>query len=302
MGGAEVKIKIEKSQHIVVLLISLTILAICIGIGIRMQQELTEPVYFRHLIQHYLPAVADSGIATSTINLMYISDSKDECHIINVSFDGHPELKVMVYNTSTNKFGSYYLNKVCLYMEWESYEAGISDEIAEINTLSVEYANHKRQTVDIGKVYIYGGNPSDNVLEAIGAMPFIDKERSQSYESKEDLQLNGLSDSTVELMKEMDIMDYANLNGIDYRNVTSEEPIPILTNSQVDFIMVLRNSWKEELFQFNTNHDYYNIEPKLIILDKDGEEHFVPIFNQPKNITFKNYREVRKYLKLRRGM
>ncbi len=161
------------------------------------------------------------------------------------------------------------------------------------------YSNHSRQTVDIGKVYIYGGNPLDNVLEAIEAMPFIYKERSQSYESKEDLQLIGLSDSTVELMKEMDIMDYANLNGIDYRNVTLDQPISVLTNSQVNFIMMLKNTWKEELFQFNTNYDYYNIEPKLILLDETGEEHFVPIFNQPKNIVFKNYGEVRKYLKVR---
>lgn len=296
-------VKTRLNNSILIIGFSVILITICICLGIRNHELLKEPVYFRCLIEHYLPAVADSVYETSTIELLYLTDVADNRKIMNVSFVDHPELNVEVLDsgTETSEYGIYSQKAVTLYLEWDSYATGMSGENVEVNTLIMEYSDQSSQRVDIGRICIYGGNPSETLLEAVTAIPLSGTERIQTYEAKEKLKVTGFSDTSMELMNEFYIMYYTYLNEKDFRSVTFDQPIWLQPNNQLEFIMELIILEEQEFIGLDSPYDYYEVEPKLIFYSEDGKEHFVPVLNSPKWINFKNYFEVRKYL-IRRGL
>ena len=286
------------SKFLIIIGLSVIVIVTSICIGIRNHLALEEPLYFRYLVEHYLPTVADSVLETSTIELMYLTEISDKRKIIKVSFVGHPELNVEVLGSVTDlsSYGIYSKRTVTLYLDWDSYASGISDEVKEVNTLNVEYSDQSSQLVDIGRICIYGGNPSENLLEAIGALPLFRTKRIQKYEAKAKLKVVGFSDTSMELMNDFYIMDYASINEQDYRCVTLDQPILIQPFNLLEFKMELKISEEQEIIGLDSPYDFYEIEPKLIFYDEDGNEHFVPVQNSPKWIDFNNYFDVRKYL------
>lgn len=261
--------------------------------------SLKQPVYYRYLVTHYLPTVADSVYFTSTIELIYITNSWDKKQVTSVTFEDCPELKVLPYTTYSKKYGTYKVMTTVLYLEWDQDAVDVLPDVVEVNKIIVEYSNQTSQSVDIGRLSIYSGDDSDDILEAVGGMPLVETERLQLYEAQKNVMINGFSPTTLEIIKEADIIESLSLTYNNYDLIQPTEPIMLERTGILEFIMKIKGSRLKRLMELKCKYDFYEIDAQIEFYKEEGSKHFVTVFNYPIKLEFDNFFDVRKYLKWR---
>ncbi|MDF2543867.1 MAG: hypothetical protein K0S47_3585 [Herbinix sp.] len=264
------------------------------------QLSLKQPIYYRYLVEHYLPSIADSVYETSTINLIYITNAWDDNQITNVTFDEHPELTATVYGSQSKQYGIYKVVNVVLFFEWNQNVVDALPKVAKINTIQVTYSNRQSHTVDIGKWYLYSGESAENLLEPVDCLPLYDSERFQTYEASLDLFIKGFSPTTLECIEDADIIEALSFTYGNYDLLQPSEPIMVRDKSQIEFKMKIKNSKMNRLISYDSYYDYYEIEPQIELSDEFNHQYFVTIANPYTTLQFKNYKDVKKYLQRRR--
>jgi hypothetical protein len=279
------------------------VLFICIAflLGCRMiQLSLKQPVYYRYLVEHYLPTVADSLYETSIINLIYITNIWDEIQVTNVTFDEHPELTATVYGTNSTQYGIYKVVNVLLYLEWDQSATDTLPDVAKIHNIQVTYSNQRSQTIVIGKLYIHSGESAENLLKAVDCLPLYSSERLQTYEALEEILINGFSPATLEWIEDADIIEELSFSYENNDLIQPSNPITVNNRNLIKFIMKLKGLDKKRLASLESKYDYYEFEPQIELYDRFEDKYFVTVFNPYITLEFDNYFDVRDYLKRRR--
>lgn len=293
------KAKVHKRTIIAILLVVCVIGGIIGKIGWD-KLKIEEPIYFRYLVEHYLPTIADSLYATSTMELKYVQDFTDKREVKEVAFINHPELKVAVYSNNSKHYGIYKVITQTIYMEWDTSEVGNLPDVAEIDSIQVTYSDGTKQIVDIGRICIYGGKSDEDILEAVDCIPLWESERVQRFRANETIIMEGLSGLSHEFLQSKDIIESYSLV-VDEDNITND-PCVIKPGQMVVFSMRLNGFDIRTFINSNSNYDYCQIVPQLIYQNESGEVFNTDIYNYPMFIQFKNYQEVREYVKKRSAL
>lgn len=66
---------------------------------------------------------------------------------------------------------------VTLFLEWDIDKVDALPKFVEINSIDVNYSNKSSQVVDIGNIYIYSGEASEEILEPVDCLPLYDLAR-----------------------------------------------------------------------------------------------------------------------------
>ena len=264
------------------------------------QLSLKQPIFYRYLVEHYLPTIADSVYETSTINLIYFTNIWDESQVTNVTFDEHPELTASVARSHAKNYGIYKVVNVVLYMEWNQTAIDMLPDVARVNNIQVTYSNQRSQSVDIGKLYIYSGESTENLLQAVDCLPLYRSERLQTYEASEEMFMKGFSPVTLECIEAADIIEALSLTYENHDLIQPSKPIMVNNKNPIEFKMKLKGFVKKRLTSLESKYDYYQIEPQIELYDKFNNKFFVTIYNPYITLEFDNYFDVRNYLKRRR--
>lgn len=294
-----VKAKINKRIIIAILLVVCVIGGI-IGKIAWDKMKIGEPIYFRYLVERYLPTIADGSTATSTMELMYVQDFTDKRKVKEVEFIHHPELKVEVYPKYSQHYGIYKVLTHTMYMKWDTNVVGSLPDVAGIDSIQVTYSDGSKQIVDIGRICIYGGKSEEDTLEAVDCIPLWASERMQKYKVTETILMEGLSELSHEFLQTKDIIESYSLV-VDEDNITNDRCV-IKPGQMVVFSMRLNGFDVRKFINSNSNYDYCQIVPQLIYQKESGEVFTIDIYNFPIIVYFENYQEVREYVKKRNGL
>ncbi|MDO5521387.1 MAG: hypothetical protein Q4G58_12920 [bacterium] len=282
-----------------ILLLVLILVGIGTVTGVVHKRLLKQPVYYRYLMEHYLPTVADSIQETCITELIYITNFNDKKEVVTVTFDNYPGLKVEVLDQTSERYGIYKVMTVSLYWEWDQKKDAVLPSVAKIDTIHVNYSDTSSQIVDIGQISIYSGESSEHLLEAVDCTPLYESERVQTYETRQELEIKGFSDSTKETLKKADLIESLSLT-CEVMDITNRlEPTRASSGSQVEFKMNIKGSKENRLLELESHYDYYEIEPQILLSDKGGNEHFTTVFNPPLVLCFSNRKEIKEYLQRR---
>lgn len=263
------------------------------------EYSVKEPIYYRYLVQHYLPTISESLYEPSTIELMYLTDITDGKKVTNVTFIDHPELKVKVIGENTEQYGLYKRVRVVLYMDWNPDVVDALPEVAEVNKILVDYSNETSQEVDIGSLYIYSGQTEKKLLKGIDAIPLWDSERVQVYQVNKTIMFQGFSELSQKLLNEADIIDFYSLDSKQHNLLDLTMPIKLERDEEIVFNMTIKGPYEKRLLTLNSKYDYYELEPKLIFYDESGTEYFSAVNNQWVSLEFETFKDVREYIKSR---
>ncbi|HCL02016.1 MAG TPA: hypothetical protein DHW61_06295 [Lachnoclostridium phytofermentans] len=284
------KVKIHKRIIIAILLVVCVVGGIIGKIGWD-KLKIEEPIYFRYLVEHYLPTIVDS------MELKYVQDFTDKRKVKEVEFTNHPELKVEVYPKYTQHYGIYKVITETIYMKWDTNVVSNLPDVAEIDSIQVTYSDGTKQIVDIGRICIYGGKSDRDILEAVDCIPLWESERMQKYKATETIIMEGLSELSHEFLQTKDIIESYSLV-VDDDNITNG-PCVIKPGQMVVFSMRLNGFDVRKFINSNSNYDYCKIVPQLIYQKESGEVFTTDIYNDPMIVQFENYQEVREYVKKR---
>lgn len=291
----------EGSKKKVFLIITMVaVLIIIMGCIISNKVSINSPIYYRYLVQRYLPSVADSLKETSTIELNYITNVNDSKEVSKITFVNAPELQVVVDGQSEERYGIYKRCTVGLYMEWNQEKLNQLPQVVQVEKIHVEYSDHSMQTVNIGKIDLYSGKESE-LLEATSAIPLWESERVQEYVARQSLIMEGLSEQSKELLGEEDILDTVSLKSGEEDLFNLKEPVRLEKGDPVICKMTYKAVEKGRLLDESSQYDAYEIEPKIQFRDMSGKEKFVVIYNANVIRQFKDYWGVRRYIKKRQS-
>lgn len=286
-------------RHFIVALFSLLLIAPVIGGIVWNKLKIDEPIYFRYLVEHYLPTISDSTVVNHNLELIYVQDITDDKDVTEVRFINHPELNVLVLSNFEEKYGIYKLKNVTLYLEWDQSAIDVLPETAEVNGIQVTYSDNSSQEVDIGRICIYSGMSDKQLLEAVDAVPLWGLERVQTYKTNDTLIIDGLSEITREYLNMADIIQSYSLKGNNIEITDVSGAVKLERNGELEFNMQLKDFDRKRFIDLNSNYDYYQIRPQLIYHKESGERYFTDIYNHPVTIRFDNYRDARNYVKRR---
>ncbi|WP_066714581.1 hypothetical protein [Clostridium sp. Marseille-P299] len=290
--------KISKGNLIAVLLSSVVVASIIGRIGWN-KLKIDEPIYFRYLVEHYLPTIPDSVVETSTLQLIYVQNITDEREVTEVSFINHPELIVSVLNKDITNHGIYKISNATLFLEWDQNAINELPESIETNNIQVKYSDDSSQIIDIGKICIYSGMSEQELLEAVNSVPLWELERVQTYKANDTLMIDGLSEISKEFLSKADIIKSYSLIGDNNDMTDVSGAVKLEKYEELEFNMQLKDFDRTRLIDLNSNYDYYQLRPKLVFHKESGESYFTEIHNPPISIKFKNYGDVRNYVKRR---
>lgn len=289
----------SSKRNLIVGLLSLFAVAMAIGVVAWNNLKIDEPIYFRYLVEHYLPTIPDSLVETSTLQLNYLQDITDEREVTEVSFINHPELVVSVLYNDIEKVGVYKISSATLYLEWDQNALDELPKSIEVNDILVKYSDDSSQKIDIGSICIYSGMSEKQLLESVDSTPLWELERVQIYKTNDILMIDGLSEISKRILNQADIIQSYSLlgNNIDITDISGA--VKFEKNEELEFNMQLKDFDRMRLTDLNSTYDYYQIRPKLVFHAESGESYFTAIHNPPISIHFQNYRDVRKYVKRR---
>ncbi len=288
---------IKFKNNIFILIVGFSLLLMT-ALIVRKRLALEEPIYYRYLVEHYLPTIPDSVVETSSIRLSYVADIKDKREITNVTFNNHPKLDVTVTDHVTKKYWIYKLVTVTLFLEWDIDKADVLPKFVEINSIDVNYSNKSSQVVDIGNIYIYSGEASEEILEPVDCLPLYDLVRKQTYETPEKVSIEGFSDSTNKFLENEDILESLSFRFNNFDLLNSSKPISIPKGQQIEFKMKIKDITKKDFFT-TSKFDFYEFRPQIILFDESGNEYFVSVYNPCIFHEFDSYDDVRKFIKRR---
>ena len=280
------------------ILLAILIASILIGISLWDRVKIGEPIYFRYLVEHYLPTISDSAVATSTMQLMYVQDFTDKRELAEVEFIDHPELKVTVISREATDYIVYKVIDATLFLAWDSEAVPSLPEVAEVNWIQVTYSDGSSQKIDIGRICIYGGESDERNLEAVGGIPLWESERLQTYQAKDSLIIDGLAQLSKEFLEMTDLIEAYSFE-VDGNEVT-EFPIEVKADQEIEFRMSLNGFDANRFIDANSEYDYFQMVPQLRYHKESGETYTTDIHNYPVMIWFRNFKEVRNYAKERR--
>lgn len=289
----------SSKRNLIVGLLSLFAVAMAIGVVAWNNLKIDEPIYFRYLVEHYLPTISDSLVETSILQLNYLQDITDEREVTEVSFINHPELIVSVLYNDIEKVGVYKISSATLYLEWDQSTLDELPKSIEVNDILVKYSDDSSQKIDIGSICIYSGLSEEHLLKAVNSIPLWELKRVQTYKTNETLMIDGLSEVSKRILNQADIIQSYSLlgNNIDITDVS--EAVKLEKYEVLEFNMQLKDFDRMRFIDLNSTYDYYQIRPELVFHTESGESYFTAIHNPPISIHFQNYHDVRSYVKRR---
>ena len=284
-------------KKIILLMFSLALCFIIVGCFFVRNHKLEKPVYYQHLIEHFLPTIADSTVSTSIIHIMYITDAWDDRKVEQVEM--LDALTVTVLGDDTERLWPYQVKKVSLYLEWNYETTEEVPKAVEINEMKVSYSDSSDELVKVGKIFIYSGADDKKFIEATGCVPLYDSLRVQNYITKQDILFKGFSPISMECLKEADILESFSLLSEGRDLSQPDTNIEIKKGSKIDFSMVLKGTREGRLRDLASNYDYYELRPKLMFSDSKGKNYLTSIFSPAIYLELDSYSDVKEYLKRR---
>lgn len=276
---------------------TLTLCLIIAGSFFIRNHKLEKPVYYRHLIEHFLPTIADSIASTSVIQIMYITDVWDDRTVEQVEM--LDALTVTVLGNGTERLWPYQVKKISLYLEWNYETMEEVPEVVEINEMKVSYSDSSNEVVKVGKIFIYSGADDKKFIDATGCVPLYDSLRVQNYITKQDILFKGFSPISRECLKEADILESYSLLSEGRDLSQPDTNIEIKKGSKIDFCMTLKGEREDRLRDLESNYDYYELRPKLMFSDSKGKNYLTSIFSPAIYLELGSYSDVKEYLKRR---
>ena len=58
----------------------------------------------------------------------------------------------------------------------------------------------------------------------------------------------------------------------------------------------MKDAFRERILELDSEYDFIEIEPKIMIHDELGNEYFIVVHNTPIFAQFESYKEVREYI------
>jgi hypothetical protein len=254
------------------------VLTICFSVLFGFYCKLDNPVFFKQYCEYYLP-MEDNNDYGESFYFQYVTNVNDNREVVNISFNEAPEL--ILYANENNNFGGFAVNTD--YKKGQIYgRYSIRTVNAHVNKLQVDnikkeyrvskatvwFNNGENMEVDIGDIYFYTPEISNEYLQSNMSSSSTSGESKTGYRVKEDITLESLSSPLMQYVEELvDI----NIEDTDYRVASG---IQIKKGGALNIKSVFRVP-KDIESQFT----FYNIKPVLNYKNKSGEMFSTRVYN-----------------------
>ncbi|TCK92573.1 hypothetical protein EDC19_1722 [Natranaerovirga hydrolytica] len=268
--------------------------------------KLDEPVFFQHYYDQRVYIDNRYHNQDNPFNLQYITNVDDDRVVMAVEFLEYPELNIKVTeeqfshsfnwgygqdNTPGETYGWYSVRTVYCQITDFPEEKGLDGVV--LTQAKILFDDFSEKTVDIGEIHLYESELGERLLSQVSASSSSYGTSSSRYKVLEDISLVTIVSPLMEKFQDRVELEVNGSNSVDIAKISLQKG---------NFLEVISKVGPPTEEDIVSQYTLFNIHPKLIFTDVDGNDHDQRFYNI--NSIYHNYTfiDLYRYVKAREAI